>query len=409
MIKYSNFFSNTTNNIINIININEISSDYNINPNYNKNILNSLIKIKNTFNINNYIFKTENVLTKPSIVNLLYTKMKISNIHKLEEYFSKDKKNIKQILDIITIQNYIKKYDKNKKKLLMLIYDNKFMPFNIIQWIEEQTNKYMKISCSTFTIHILYKDIISAKLIEHILIIIEWLNDLSTSKLENINIYLYFCDINKKMDNNILGRIHINSGVSWRYKKWIQIYRSEEIIKVLIHELIHYLEMDLNQYSEIINNYCNHINISEKSNKILVNEAYTEFLAINLYILYISNIISIKESKNIDLVFNYLSVIEEKFMIYQINKIFKNYNIEDISYFKNKNNFIQHTSVLSYYLIKYLFYINTKFLIKNYDNNTVIIKLIKYTLKNFYKLKIQKTNIYDNCARMSLFELNKLI
>jgi hypothetical protein len=99
-------------------------------------------------------------------------------------------------------------------------------------------------------------------------------------------------------------------------------------------------------------------------------------------------------------------MLEEKYTIYQINKIFKNYSIPDLSYFKNPNNFVQYTNVISYFIIKYLFFINTKYFILTHSSKNNTVKIILYLLDKFYKLNIPEfNNIIDNSLRMSINEI----
>jgi hypothetical protein len=140
-----------------------------------------------------------------------------------------------------------------------------------------------------------------------------------------------------------------------------------------------------------------------ESNDILVNESYTELLAIYLYTMYITKI---NYDNSFEEKFWESYMLEEKYTIYQINKIFKNYSITDLNYFKNPNNFVQYTNVISYFIIKYLFFINTKYFILTHSSKNNTVNIILYLLEKFYKLNIPKfNNIIDNSLRMSINEI----
>ena len=349
-----------------------------------------------------------------------------------------DKKSIEELVDCKLIYKIIN--DQNKRNILEKIYSNYFIPINIIKWIEEKANNYTLIKLNNniinATIHIIYEnDDLSLELQNNIIKIVQWLIEINLLKFNNkkiLEIYLYLSPYEKqtscncKVDNTFchLKRSNINSGSSF-HLNWIQIFRKEEILKVLIHELIHYLELDLNKHSKYLNSLCSHIYINKLSDKILINESYTEFFALYLHTIFISkkinstfsikqnNINSDKLNPNYQYQINQfedtfwrLYLDEEKFILYQINKIFKNYSIDNIEYFSKPNNFIQYTNVLSYFIIKYLLFINTKYFIFNFKNNNLLVILIKYLLERFFKLRIPIINNIDDISlRMTLYQL----
>ena len=101
----------------------------------------------------------------------------------------------------------------------------------------------------------------------------------------NVNIEIYDTPFKKKLPcidcNKKLSSININSGLS--YENNIIIYRKEELLKVLIHEMIHILDIDIkyennNNKKKILNKLC--------INNLLINESYVESWAniINIYL-----------------------------------------------------------------------------------------------------------------------------
>jgi hypothetical protein len=246
---------------------------------------------------------------------------------------------------------------------------------------------------------------VSNELVNHIIKIIVWMLKIKDQIDIQISIYIYLSPEKKHMESQCLNlnfnsdlchlsRTNINSGASWG-GHWIQIFRSEEVLKVLIHELAHYLVLDVQNYSNKIDSYCSHLKMGLKSKEILVNEAYAELLAIYLHTMYVSyakNDLKLFDSE----LFWDLYLEEEKFTICQINKIFVNYSIESIQYFAKPNKFIQHTNVISYFIIKYLFFINTKFFLLIYESKPQTVKLIKYLLARFFKLRIPQVKLDSN-------------
>ena len=70
--------------------------------------------------------------------------------------------------------------------------------------------------------------------------------------------------------NNTLGPNHINSGVSWIYNNRLMVWRSEECLKVFIHELFHCLGFD----RFLIEKKCNLTNHYDITTHVNCNEGY---------------------------------------------------------------------------------------------------------------------------------------
>ena len=298
----------------------------------------------------NYHTENKKLEKSKSIINLLEQKYNISNIDELDSYVVRQKKDLNRLINCNSIINSVN--DPIKKDILQKIYSNDFIPLKVIQWIEIIADNYIKITFENITINIIDSINTDSILINHIINICRWLFAINSTPYKLLNIYLFLSPEKKnaneqclKTDSNLehfcnLSRTNINSGASL-YENWIQIFRKEEILKVLIHELIHYLELDINSHSHIIDKHCSQINMHPHSNDILVNEAYTELLAIYLHTMYVGKI---KYPNNFEEKFWKLYMIEEKYTIYQINKIFKNYSIPDLNYFKTPNLSLIHIS-----------------------------------------------------------------
>jgi hypothetical protein len=169
-------------------------------------------------------------------------------------------------------------------------------------------------------------------------------------KIQNIELNILLCTQKKMINKNIkiLTPENINSGSSMR-KTFINIWRKEEMCKVLIHEFVHFFEID---FIDTTKNY----DLIKNKIKELINfegidkpyESYTDTLAI------IINTIFIHVYTNINLDILYLLELNNCF--FQVAKILNFFNIKNIRdiFIKNENNtkIIQSTSVLSYYIIK---------------------------------------------------------
>ena len=198
-----------------------------------------------------------------------------------------------------------------------------------------------------------------------------------------------------------LSGININTGSTLAIGLGpIKLWRSEEILKVCIHELIHCLRFDIKNYPSkelkrfyeefcINDKGCNHNFPSSCETAIFPNEGYTEIMAqiVNTMFFYYHNSGSSDFDTNI-----YLSMLSLEVLwgFIQLNKILEHYGYNNInSFFKsNKKNMcsvklIQHTNVFSYFFIRVGLYSNfNKFL--NFINNTN---------KNFMKINSEEDNL----------------
>jgi len=189
-----------------------------------------------------------------------------------------------------------------------------------------------------------------------------------TNIYKNINIKIYDTPYKKNLPcykcNKILTENNINSGLS--YDNNIIIFRNEELLKVLIHELIHILDIDCKDENYIHKkNILNYFNINE----LLINESYVETWAIiiNIYIVLYNKY---KTNFSFDKFKKYF-IKELTFNLKQCNKLFHFYNITNI---KNSN-INDKINIFSYILLKTynLLYINI-FLKKYMDKKNYIIK-----------------------------------
>jgi len=303
-------------------------------------------------------------------------------------------------------------------------------------------------------------------------IILYFLNNYALNKCaKRMTIFIYFTSLEKQFprqsNNNInsqniqtkevLDVININSAFTYSCPKnsEIIIYRSEEWIKVLIHELIHNLGIDFSDLNDNFINSCI-LKLFKVNSKVNAFEAYTEFWAELINVLFTSFIITHREKINnvkvktneIKLLNDFLSTsellmnYEVTYSLIQLIKVldYMNLDYSDLinnnlqSQFLRENNYRENTNVLSYYILKCLLIVNyqdfliwclnnnfkfitftktslnlnkfCKFLQNNYKSHKFlsIFKKIKY---NYYKLKqnYKNNNYFINNLRMSIIEL----
>jgi len=309
---------------------------------------------------------------------------------KIEKYIDeKIYSNIKNSLS--------KHYEYNIKTKPISNYDyllsGHFIPNEIKTWINNNVNSCSNVKNNTTNINI-YNDQNNKIDISYNLIfsIIDFLN----CNNKKITIHIFPTPFKKKITDNCkhLKPLHINSGFTDHLYEHIVIFRFEEMYKVLIHELIHLLNHDLIEYNFDVD----HINIHNDSFPILINESVTEFITMYYHSMFYSIINNIDDPWTIYL-------LEIQFTIYQINKIFLFYGINDVTFFSKPNEFIQETSVIPYFIIKYMLMLHTKALISNLGNKTKLYSIVNKIVHKMYNFKIDKCDIIDNSLRMSFHNL----
>jgi len=200
----------------------------------------------------------------------------------------------------------------------------------------------------------------------------------------NLTINLFLTNYLKKFPfhTSLLGSFNVNTGFTNFISpttREINLYRKEEINKVLIHEMIHAYNIDeyyiLNheEYSKKLSDLYN----IKSVNGLRMYESYTETLAILIY--------SNKISKDKGIALNKILDEEIKFSLSQIENILNYYNINNLSELKEKKKeLIEDSSIFSYYIIKGA-------LLNNLNEFMVFLNK-KRSISEFYKLIIKSLN-----------------
>jgi hypothetical protein len=260
----------------------------------------------------------------------------LDNSHNIVKYLDNNKK----ILSKIKALNYCKVLNINNGKALIKLYHN-----------DKLSNR---------TIINIIKRTIILSLIHNI---------------DNpININLFMIDLKKRFPNKLksLGTNDINSGVTTmsyfdKHDRDVSIFRIEEYKKLIIHELIHYLDLDFKDTCTA--DFSKHFNISPTIS-IKLYESYTEVCANIINCILSSYEVNNRKNKA---TFNKFICYEIKFSLFQIAKILLFYKFKNISDFikpyDGKDRFKQTTPVLSYFFIKSALLYNlssfSKFLYEN--------------------------------------------
>ena len=223
--------------------------------------------------------------------------------------------------------------------------------------------------------------------------------------VELVNKLVYFVRINSKTKNNNKANIvlvltkqkkyitydidnitpyNTNSGYSIS-GEIILIWRTEEIYKVIIHELCHYYNIDNNVKTNI--KLSKIFNIDDNVDSQI--ESYIETCAT------IFNSLIYSKTHNINFV--YIINYEIKFSFYQVTKILNYYGAVSVSdMIDNKILNRQKTSVLSYYIIKLGMLLNINELFELWKLNNLNIKNNSEEYNIFYINSINVLKKYNN-------------
>lgn len=344
--KYSKYIKQFINKI-------KLNQNFNINDNnkFIKNILNISKNINNSeIKIPSYdiqiIKKIHNKDEYPLLYNIIRkTNLKIKNFKDFLIYYTLNQTNI-------DIENLIKDipFDENRNELKDIFY-NSYQSIDIIQEIESNDLNHIVIKTDYYKLSLYYYDIKNIddeiiKIIKVINLIREINKFYKINQNDFYNVIIFFGNKKKYLFNErkIITPMNINSGATI-IKEYASVWRKEELEKVLIHELLHYIGIDHKLF----------INDNDKINKLFnvtknkINESYNETLA------GIINMCWKSQKHNINI--NELYLLELKFLLFQTVKIIKYFDgkyADDLFTIK-----ISQTSwMLSYIILKMILFCN---------------------------------------------------
>lgn len=310
-------------------------------------------------------------------INKIYNEIKISKIKKVKEW---DEDSYPSIVNFIDKINFISHQFKKKLKKQMKYTQ----VFNMKNKNVDITIYYT--SKSKRTPHKLLRDICSRVLL---------IKKLGKSNKNKYNITIIPSSFKKK-GTNLTGD-HINSGATFLKGDYpIVVWRKEEMMKVLTHELIHSLQYDDELYKLSLqgNKEFNFI-----ENKYFLNETYTEIMAE-----FINLAVSLPQNSNYT-VFKSMWNNEIDFSICQAIKVMKLLgfqNFKEMTHSKWK----QETNIFNYYILKSAVILNSTAFFKMFCSKGCIIfitqqlakKFEEYCVKVFYSNKFKKIINNKKCS-----------
>ena len=293
------------------------------------------------------------------------------------------------------------------------------------------------LSCITYTCSLYNRTIVIKFVVEesepdikrynkYVDTIIMWLYILNKYSSPNcskvITIYLYLTSLRKKLPSNkidVLNENNVNTAftTSCQYNTEIVIFRSEEWLKVLLHETFHSFGLD---FSDMNTTKCNKeiLNIFKVSSKVNLYEAYVECWAEILNALFCSFFIMKNKRDFEEFVLNaeILINIERYYSFFQMVKTLKFMGLNYVDLYSGNERvglYKEKTSVLSYYIIKLILINNFQdFLEWCYTYNNSLLQFNK-TFQNqmrfceFIKLHYKSKTFINDISNTEIF-INKL-
>lgn len=264
---------------------------------------------------------------------------------------------------LVKLFNEMLQIGKPRENLHEMLHKNNFVGIDTIQLSEILDLEEYVIENDFSTIKLYCEknqniEEIILKILTIVTIMHEINQEIIKTNVNKLNLNIFLGKQRKEItSNNILTPININSGSCMR-GEYVNIWREEEIEKVLFHELQHFYSCDFHTYNKNYNEINTFIkgyfDIFEDDKS---NESINEMMAILLHLIYQSE----KLNMEIDMIYSY----EIFFTMFQIAKIIRFFNGNSYAeLFKSNPNHIkikQTTSVVSYYIIKgiLLFNINS--------------------------------------------------
>jgi hypothetical protein len=314
--------------------------------------------------LNNFTSPEQNIITKISTKDskTIYNFLKSDDLSKkiidkyyylpinIKTYLETEYPSIKfheLLINSFTSFEIIEDLENNIKQLITfdIIFKEKEYK-NFIYFFTYNTNKINKDDITN-----LGRDIVS-----RILFFNQFLN---TNKTPN-RFIIFFTDNKKEIDTNIIDNLHfktINVNTAVTNSKDIIIYRQQELLKSIFHEMIHFYNLDFRTIPEYVIQYLFKTHNISNKNEYIIFESITETLANILNNIYLSpDINTFKTNLENEIFFSTL----------QLGKILSICNYNQWKEFSNvekygiqiDKQFKQESCVFSYYVLKLYILLN---------------------------------------------------
>lgn len=367
----------------------------------------SLINKMHTYNDFPILYRIFIEFNKDNLFNIKNDIVK--DVYSFNNWYRENFSNFnlkKMLIDYKTNEKYKKYYNilfkttEEKKYLHEMLYKNSFVSLDVLQHAESEDliyETYEGNNCK-ITLYTIKEKHINRPNFDIISKIITFMQSISKSSAK-VNLIIFYGKQKKYVPlNKYFCPDNVNSGMSMS-EQMIMIWRQEEFYKVLIHELVHYFNIDFYVmdpiYQKLYDIFKKYFNIDGVDR---INESYTEALAILIHSILYATIYSV----DIDTVIQN----ELLFTHFQVTKILNHFNIKNYNELKS-NTLYQTTSVCSYYIIKCLLMLNYNLLFNFWNNNGYIVKQSETNYIALYEKILENTNINEEIVAKMIDYIKK--
>jgi hypothetical protein len=356
--------------------------------------------LKQTFNL------SHNKLSE-SVYDSHYNKIRdaVSKTHKVKYILTRHKKFHPVILSSLTdskyvgvdnLSHYIKKKTVGYVRVTVKL-SNRELVIYFVLFNKEDSNLNFE-----YYVHIMVSYII-------------FCNEINDKCSKKLTVYIYLTPFKKLLNKSdtTIGVKNVNTGVTYSCidNNEICIYRKEEFLKVFFHEAVHSMGIDSKRFRDpFFVKKMNETFIISTTNNYF--EAFTEFLGVHYYLMFVSFYLSDTKEESFKLA-RTLLYNEVYFSMYQMNKVLSHNGLSYLDLIKNVNTdlYRENTNVFSYYVLKtiMLYHGNEVFTFLKMNNGdlTYFLKKLVYDIKfieetkQFQKIKL--TEYLEKTMRMTIF------
>lgn len=187
-----------------------------------------------------------------------------------------------------------------------------------------------------------------------------------------LSLILIDYDAKKKLpvDGSVLTSEHVNSGLTMMFSSSyaeVIVYRREEMVKVLTHEMIHFLNIDAKYISPHEESWLTDTFCLTKS--VNMNEAFTDAFACTLNVVMYT-ILSMKSDRTFSKLLAINLRKEIGYIKGQARRVLEHVNYKETC----EHNITEHTHAISYYVVKAIMLQDVSSFCKFLDENNYMLK-----------------------------------
>jgi hypothetical protein len=320
--------------------------EWNNNKKNLKNIINYYIDNYKKIKYNNIYYNIIKINTTTDDLPYTYKFYKKINNIPYKTFLNKDYDwTFSNILKSFNIKEFIE-IDEELVKVYNFMFSSRYVGFDIRLYIQNKINNCYKYNFDHMDLYFFDNKDVNNDTIEFIYKITKWIYDINPR--HKIRLFIFNIPIKKDMNTKILTYENsCTAYTSLKYKEII-IWRDEELYKLIIHELIHLLFLDI-KFTWQNNNIYNLKYIPERLRTgISINESVTEFIAMFLYTI-LSSITKNKKFKSL-----YYKQIKHSWRM--TSKLLNLFKIKNFS--KDLVKFNQTNNIFAYVVLRTIYTIN---------------------------------------------------